>query len=147
MNPFPRSTRSRARRLQDEIARIWQADETSRKTIVLITNDVRRRHHACRPDHSAERRAGGDARALIHREHPRPRDRKALNHDPRFKDIRRELTAFLLGSRRERQPARSTPLVLPDIEPEDPSRSARTFSWRARRDPGHEIKPKPWRSE
>ena len=31
---------------------------------------------------------------------PRPRDRKAINHDPRFKEIRREVIDYLLGSGR-----------------------------------------------
>ena len=31
---------------------------------------------------------------------PRPRDRRALGRDPRFKQVRAELTEFLLGSRR-----------------------------------------------
>ena len=56
---------------------------------VLITNDVDEAHPARRPDRPARRRArprrsGRRSRVDI----ARPRDRKALNHDPRFKRIR-----------------------------------------------------------
>jgi len=50
---------------------------------------------------------------------PRPRDRKALNHEPRFKEIRRQVIEFLLNSKGERHAAVTKKLILPDIEPED----------------------------
>ena len=37
---------------------------------------------------------------------PRPRDRRALNHDPRFKEVRRRVIDFLLG------PGRRPPALL-----------------------------------
>ena len=45
--------------LQDEIERIW---EQSKKTVVLITNDVDEAHPARRSHHPAVGRAGRDAR-------------------------------------------------------------------------------------
>jgi len=74
--------------MQTEIERIWQQD---RKTVVLITNDV---------DESillADRilpLTGGPGASLgpaVAVDLARPRDRRAVNHDPRFKRIRREV--------------------------------------------------------
>jgi nitrate/nitrite transport system ATP-binding protein len=80
--------------LQDEISRICQ---DSSKTIVLITND---------PDEAillADRiiplsaGPGASLGPAIDVTIPRPRDRKAINHDPRFKDIRGRIVEWLLG--------------------------------------------------
>jgi nitrate/nitrite transport system ATP-binding protein len=102
--------------LQDEISRIWSENQ---KTVVLITND---------PDEGillADRviplSAGpgatlGPSFAI---NIPRPRGRQAVNHDPRFKEIRREIVDWLLESKGQRKVAVSRKLVLPDIEPED----------------------------
>ncbi|HEX5221051.1 MAG TPA: ABC transporter ATP-binding protein, partial [Verrucomicrobiae bacterium] len=40
-------------------------------------------------------------------------------HDPRFKDIRKEVIGFLLGQGGRAKAAVTRKLVLPDIEPED----------------------------
>jgi nitrate/nitrite transport system ATP-binding protein len=102
--------------LQDELSRIWQQDQ---KTVVLITND---------PDEGiylADRiipLSAGPAATLgpsIAVDLPRPRDRKAMNHDARFKEIRREVIDYLLGAGAKQQMSISRKLVLPDIEPED----------------------------
>src|SRR6266496_6712291 len=103
--------------LQDEISRLWLENQ---KTVVMITND---------PDEGiylADRiipLSAGPAATLgpsIRIDLPRPRDRKALNHDPRFKEIRREVIEFLLNSKDQRPTAFAKKLVLPDIEPEEP---------------------------
>ena len=102
--------------LQDEITRIRTLHN---QTIVLVTND---------PDEAillADRvvplTAGPNATLgpsfTVDLEHPR--DRKALNHNVRFRQLRRELCAFLLNSRHERQATVTRKLILPDIEPED----------------------------
>jgi len=79
--------------LQDEVERIWEED---RKTVVMITNDV---------DEGvllADRiipMTPGPAAVLgpsIAVDLSRPRDRKSLNHDPRFKAIRNGVLEFLL---------------------------------------------------
>jgi nitrate/nitrite transport system ATP-binding protein len=50
---------------------------------------------------------------------PRPRDRKALNHESHFKRLRKEVLDWLLdsGSRRAGQVA--APPALPDVLPEE----------------------------
>lgn len=83
--------------LQDEIERIWERD---RKTVVLITNDVD--EGILLADRIVPLSAGPRARLgpSISVDLPRPRDRKALNRDPRFKEIRREVIDYLLASAR-----------------------------------------------
>jgi nitrate/nitrite transport system ATP-binding protein len=102
--------------LQDEIGRLWAED---RKTVVLITNDVDEGillADRIIPLSAGPRATFGPAVAV---DLPRPRDRKALNHDPRFKEIRREVLGFLLGAGAHPKAAVTRRLVLPDIEPED----------------------------
>lgn len=102
--------------LQDEISRIWSENK---KTVVLITND---------PDEGillADRiipltaGPGATLGPSFKVEIPRPRDRKAINHDAHFKQLRREVVEFMLASKSERHTAITRKLVLPDIEPED----------------------------
>jgi nitrate/nitrite transport system ATP-binding protein len=103
--------------LQDEIAKIWQRDK---KTVVLITNDVD--EGILLADRIIPLSAGPNATLgpEVAVDIDRPRDRKALNHDPVFKDIRREVLDFLLGQGGHNQQSTVTrKLVLPDIEPED----------------------------
>jgi nitrate/nitrite transport system ATP-binding protein len=102
--------------LQDEISRLWQED---RKTVVLITNDPDEAIYLA--DRIIPLTAGPGATLGPSFPVPlaRPRDRKALNHDPKFKRLRHDIIGFLLESRRDRQGAITKKLVLPDIEPED----------------------------
>jgi nitrate/nitrite transport system ATP-binding protein len=102
--------------LQDEISRIWSENQ---KTVVLITND---------PDEGillADRvvpLSAGPGATLgpsFPIDIPRPRNRQAINHDHRFKEIRREITEWLLESKGQRKVAVTRKLVLPDIDPED----------------------------
>src|SRR5258705_4875946 len=81
--------------LQDEIGRIWEQDQ---KTVVLITNDVD--EGILLSDRIIPLSAGPCATLgpSIPVTIPRPRDRKAINHDPRFKEIRRSIVEFLLSS-------------------------------------------------
>ena len=88
--------------LQDEIARIW---EQSKKTVVLITNDVD--EALLLADRIIPLSVGpaatfGPAVAVPI---PRPRDRKAMNHDARFKAVRNEVIEYLLGPGRRRRAA------------------------------------------
>jgi len=85
--------------LQDEIARIW---EQSKKTVVLITNDVD--EALLLADRIIPLSVGpaatfGPAVAVPI---PRPRDRKTMNHDARFKAVRNEVIEYLLGPGRRR---------------------------------------------
>ena len=86
--------------MQDEIERIWEQD---RKTVILITNDVDEgvlladRIIAMTPG------PGATLGPAVTVDIPRPRDRKALNHDPRFKEIRNGIIQFLLQRSSERR--------------------------------------------
>ena len=102
--------------LQDEIARLWAED---RKTVVMVTNDVDEGIYLA--DRIIPLSAGPRATLgrAIEIDLDRPRDRKALNHDPRFKAIRREVLEFLLHERSPAGTSVERRLVLPEIEPED----------------------------
>jgi nitrate/nitrite transport system ATP-binding protein len=102
--------------LQDEIARIRTLHH---QTVVLVTND---------PDEAillADRvipltpGPGATLGPSFTVDIPHPRDRKALNHDPRFRQLRREVIEFLLNARQHHHATVTRKLVLPDIEPED----------------------------
>ncbi|QOV89556.1 nitrate ABC transporter ATP-binding protein [Humisphaera borealis] len=80
--------------IQDEITSIWQRD---RKTVLLITNDV---DEAILLADRIIPLSAGPAATLgpaVKVDIPRPRDRKAMNHDPRFKEIRQQVIEWLLG--------------------------------------------------
>lgn len=75
--------------LQSEIERIWEAD---RKTVVLITNDVDEGILlADRILPLVRDESGATLGAAIPVDLTRPRDRRAVNHDPSFQRIRREV--------------------------------------------------------
>lgn len=112
--------------LQDEIGRIWDRDK---KTVVLITNDVD--EGILLADRIVPLSAGPKATLgrPVEVDIERPRDRKALNHDPAFKEIRKEVLDFLLGEGgHKRSSATSRKLILPDIEPEDLSIRPRWYN-------------------
>ncbi len=102
--------------LQDEFERIWEADK---KTVVLITNDVDEallladRIIPLTPGPGAT--LGESVTVTLER----PRDRKALNHDPEFKRLRALVTNQLLGYGARRKSTITQKLTLPDILPED----------------------------
>ena len=101
--------------LQDEIARI--RDET-RKTVILITNDPDEGIYLADRIIPLTAGPGATLGPGLSVDIPRPRDRKALNRDPRFKTIRREVIEFMLNSRRDRHESITRQLILPDIDPE-----------------------------
>lgn len=90
--------------LQDELTRIFNTDNT---TVVMITNDVD--EGILLADRIIPLSMG--PAATLGPEVPvdieRPRDRKALNHDPRFKTIRKCVFDYLLG------PGRRSPQSTP----------------------------------
>ncbi len=113
--------------LQDEIGRIWQA---TRKTVVLITNDVDEGillADRIIPLSAPPNATLGPSLAV---DIPRPRDRAAVNHDPCYKKVRREVIDFLLGEGVKLNTVVTRKLVLPDIEPEDLSIPPRFMGWR-----------------
>src|SRR6266699_3514579 len=102
--------------LQDEVSRIW---EENHKTVVMITNDPDEGIYLA--DRIVPLTAGPGATLgpSFKVEIPRPRDRKAINHDTHFKEIRRDVIEFMLGSKQQRHVKLTRKLVLPEIEPED----------------------------
>ncbi len=49
----------------------------------------------------------------------RPRDRRSINHDPKFKKLRTQLITTLLDAKGRTKSKTSLKLTLPDILPED----------------------------
>ena len=116
--------------LQDEIERIWESD---RKTVVLITNDVD--EGILLADRIIPLSAGPRATLgpEVKVDIDRPRDRKALNHDPRFKAIRKEIISYLLGAGGRAKTSLTRKLILPEVEPEDLNLPRSLMGRRARR--------------
>ena len=103
--------------LQDEVSRIWQEDK---KTVVMITNDPDEGIYLADRIIPLTAGPGATLGPSLPVEIPRPRDRKFINHDPHFKQLRRDIIEFLLNSRRhDEHTALTRKLILPDIEPED----------------------------
>ncbi len=107
-------------KLQDEIIRIWSQEK---KTVVLITNDVD--EGIIMADRIIPLKPGPNA--TLGPEFPvtlaRPRDRQAINHSPDFKNIRREVTQYLMQVGAERnaggdEKVISLPSVLPNTSRE-----------------------------
>ncbi|MFZ1991099.1 MAG: ABC transporter ATP-binding protein [Alphaproteobacteria bacterium] len=102
-------------KLQDEIELIW---EQEKKTVLLITNNVDEaiiladRIIPLNPGPGAV--LGPDFKVPF----ARPRDRKALNHNPLFKKLRAEITSHLtdVGSAEKAQ-KRDVAMPLPKITP------------------------------
>ena len=115
--------------LQDELGRIWQEN---RKTIVLITNDVD--EGILLADRIIPLSAGPNATLgpAIAVDIPRPRERTSINHNPRYKQIRRHVIHFLLGDGGKKHTAVTRRLILPDIAPEDLSVPRPLMGWRKR---------------
>jgi nitrate/nitrite transport system ATP-binding protein len=80
--------------LQDEIERIWRV---SRKTVLLITNDVD--EAVLLADRVVPLSAGPNATLgpAVPIDIGRPRNRKSIQHDARFKDARRKIIEYLMG--------------------------------------------------
>jgi nitrate/nitrite transport system ATP-binding protein len=102
-------------KLQDEIIRIWSQEK---KTVVLITNDVDEaiimadRIIPLRPGPNAT--LGPEFAVTI----DRPRDRTAMNHDPEFKRIRRDVTQYLMQVSAEQNATTEGKVVnLPSVLP------------------------------
>jgi nitrate/nitrite transport system ATP-binding protein len=102
--------------LQDEIADIWLTNKT---TVIWITNDpdeailVADKVIPLLPTSPATL---GEP-MIVGME--RPRDRKAINHDARFKKLRTQLITTLLDAKGRTKSKTSLKLTLPDILPED----------------------------
>lgn len=102
--------------LQDEILQIW---EKNKRTALLITNDVDEgiymadRIIPLLP--GPEATLGPEFKINI----DRPRDKTALNDDPKFKKIRNEIMDFLMKIGHEQDAQNETEYSLPDLSPKD----------------------------
>ena len=123
--------------LQDEISRI--RDE-SKKTVVLITNDPDEGIYLADRIIPLTAGPGATLGPSFHVEIPRPRNRKSINHDPHFKQLRRDIVDFMLNSKQERNTAVTRKLILPDIEPEDLNVPRSMTGWRKTPVRKHEVK-------
>jgi len=119
--------------LQDEIENIWERDK---KTVVLITNDVD--EGILLADRIIPLSAGPRATLgpAITVDLDRPRDRKAINHDPRFKAIRNEVIGYLTGpGKRSDGVAAATVAArapVPNLKPVDFANARRFWQIRGR---------------
>ena len=110
--------------LQTEIERIWERD---RKTVVLITNSVDEAillADRIIPLKPGPRASLGPSFPV---DLPRPRDRAAVNHDERFRDIRNEVTRFLIDVQSRTPSGVARMLDLPELAPVDLSRARRRW--------------------
>jgi nitrate/nitrite transport system ATP-binding protein len=107
--------------LQDEIVRIWSED---RKTVLLITNDVDealmladRVIPLTIPEKGGRGATLGPAFTV---DLARPRDRSAMNHDRRFRELRAEITQTLLDMAHAHQGQTGGKVIpLPAMSPRD----------------------------
>ncbi len=110
--------------LQDEIVRIWGEDPNDRKTVLLITNDVDEALFvADRVIPLTIPEKGGKGATLGQDfvvDLPRPRERSQLNHDPRFQQLRAEITQTLLGMAQAHKGQQTGQVItLPTMVPRD----------------------------
>jgi nitrate/nitrite transport system ATP-binding protein len=124
--------------LQEEIVRIWESD---RKTAVLITNDVD--EGVLMADRIIPLSAGPGATLgpSLTIDIPRPRDRKEINHDPRYKEIRKEVIGYLMATRKDIGAAATKIRPLPQVVPASfvPRSRMNLFQRVLRRLPGARI--------
>ncbi len=101
-------------KLQDEIEQIWREEK---KTVVLVTNDVDEallladRIIPLKPGPRAT--LGPEFRVGL----ARPRDRKAMNHDPAFRQLRATITQYLLDVEAAKPTSGDADLKHPDVVP------------------------------
>jgi nitrate/nitrite transport system ATP-binding protein len=122
--------------LQDEISRIR---EETHKTVVLITNDPDEGIYLADRVIPLTAGPGATLGPSFNVDIPRPRDRKAINHSPSFKKLRRDIIEFMLNSKSNRASAVTRKLVLPDIEPEDLNIPRSMTGWRKTPIRKHEV--------
>lgn len=103
--------------LQDEISNIWQRDQ---KTVLLITNDVDEAIYLA--DRVIPLKPGPNATLgpEFKIELDRPRDKKALNLNEKFKELRRDINKYLIEVGDEAKLSTSSvEYTLPNAEPKD----------------------------
>jgi nitrate/nitrite transport system ATP-binding protein len=106
--------------IQDQILEIR---ERLHQTIILITNDVDEGLYMADRIIPLSMGPGATFGPELVIDIPRPRNRAALNHDERFKAMRKQIIAYLLDQRdRAETREESAGIELPDIRPADLSR-------------------------
>ena len=103
--------------LQDEISRIWEQDK---KTVLLITNDVDEGIYLA--DRIIPLKPGPNATLgpIFPVDLERHRDKKALNHNKKFKDLRNAVNKYLMDVGAEaKKSAGSKEYILPEAQPID----------------------------
>jgi nitrate/nitrite transport system ATP-binding protein len=102
-------------KLQDEIIRIWNEEK---KTVLLITNDVDEALMLADrivPLDPGPRASLGPSFVV---DLPRPRERRAMNHDATFKRLRAEVTQYLIDAGNRRASASAGKVIqLPALTP------------------------------
>jgi len=104
--------------LQDEITRIWSEEK---KTVLLITNDVDEALILADRIIPLDPGPCASLGPAFKVDLPRPRDRRALNHNARFKELRGAVTQYLIdagGRRASKQAAKiiQLPLLKPQVK-------------------------------
>ncbi len=102
--------------LQDEISEIWQSNKT---TVLLITNSVDEALYLADRVIPLTMGPGAKLGTPFTVDIPRPRNRAALNHEPKFKRLRAAITQTLLSYKAAQAPSATRKLILPKILPED----------------------------
>lgn len=103
--------------LQDHILKIW---EESKRTVVMITNDVD--EAVLMADRIVPLTMGPGA--TLSEEFKvgmgRPRDRHTLNDHPEFMRLKSEITSFMMGLNKEsKKQNKKTVIPMPDVRPKD----------------------------
>lgn len=107
--------------IQDQILEIR---ERLHQTIILITNDVDEGLYMADRIIPLSMGPGATFGPELVIDIPRPRNRAALNHDERFKAMRKQIIAYLLDQRdRAETREESAGIELPNIRPADLSRA------------------------
>lgn len=85
--------------LQDELEALWEREQ---KTVVMVTNDVDEAVLLADRIVPLSTGPGATLGPEIRVDVPRPRERKAVHRDPRFKEARGRVLAYLQGPGRKR---------------------------------------------
>jgi nitrate/nitrite transport system ATP-binding protein len=100
--------------LQDEILNIWSKNK---RTAILITNDVDEgilmADRIIPLDPGPNATFGPEFKIDLER----PRDKTAMNHDPRFKQIRNNIIEYLMDIGEGRKLTETEKFILPDLQP------------------------------
>lgn len=100
--------------LQDEILNIWSKNK---RTAILITNDVDEgilmADRIIPLDPGPNATFGPEFKIDL----DRPRDKTAMNHDPRFKQLRNNIIEYLMDIGEGRKSTASDEFILPDLKP------------------------------